>query len=82
MAQSKYRFVKGELVLVEGEELPDKPLGALAVHTFHEGWYEHIGDDPIYIESMAQLKRECDKRGETSAYERDTSYFRRSTRWV
>lgn len=28
-----------------------------------KGWYEHISDKPIYIESKAHLKRECDKRG-------------------
>jgi hypothetical protein len=27
------------------------------------GWYEHIDTKPIYIESRAQLYRECAKRG-------------------
>lgn len=81
MAHSKFR--NGKWI---GEEPSDKldltkPFGG-ALHTFHEGWYEHVGDDPIYIDSMSKLKEECDKRGETSAYERDTSYFNRSRRWI
>lgn len=28
------------------------------------GWYEHIDSKPIYIESRAQLYRECAKRGQ------------------
>lgn len=33
------------------------------VFVFEPMWYEHIAEDPIYIESKRQLKEECDKRG-------------------
>lgn len=28
----------------------------------YKGWYEHIDTNPIYIESKAHLRRECEKR--------------------
>jgi hypothetical protein len=79
---AKYRFVGGKLMLVEGVEPSDKAIGPSALHFFREGWYEHIGDDPIYVSSMDQLKRECSARGETSLYERETSYGTKPKRWV
>lgn len=39
---------------------------------FKEGWYEHIDKKPIYITSKKQLNRECESRGLTSIYGRDS----------
>lgn len=81
---AKYKFIKGVLTLVEGEEPSSKEIGFGAVHTFHEGMYENISEDPIHITSMAQLKEECHKNGVTSKYERDTTtrYDRGIHRWI
>ena len=29
----------------------------------YSGWYEHLGDTPVWIESKAHLYRECVQRG-------------------
>ncbi len=39
---------------------------------FHEGWYEHLGPEPVYVKSMDQLKRICEERGLTSRYVEDS----------
>jgi putative FmdB family regulatory protein len=36
---------------------------ATGIHIFKADWYEHIDEEPIWIESKKQLKEECDKRG-------------------
>lgn len=56
-------------------------FGRPALHFFRKGIYENIGPDPIEISSMDQLKRECDKHGVTSHYERDTSHGTKPKRW-
>lgn len=39
---------------------------------FHEGWYEHLGPEPVYVKNMNQLKRICEERGLTSRYVEDS----------
>ncbi|PCJ26711.1 MAG: hypothetical protein COA94_04760 [Rickettsiales bacterium] len=41
------------------------------VRMFRAGIYEHIAHNPIQIDSMKQLKKECKKHGVTSAYAED-----------
>lgn len=38
---------------------------------FRKGIYEDITTEPLYIDSMKQLKAECKKHGVTSAYAED-----------
>lgn len=40
-------------------------------HPFKEGWYEHLGLEPVYVKSKRQLREECEQRGLTSEYARD-----------
>lgn len=53
----------------QGDHCPkcaeDKPKNTLNINTeeWVEGWYEHIGPEPIYIESKKQLFEECEKHG-------------------
>lgn len=35
---------------------------------FHEGWYEHLGPEPVYVTSKRQLKDICEKNGKGSVY--------------
>ncbi len=60
-------------VQVDGKLIPKEEYEALepkgpAIHIFHEGWYEHIDADPIYIKSRKQLREETRSRGLTSDY--------------
>ena len=43
----------------------DDPENTLMINTgeWAKGWYEHIDTNPVYIDSKAHLKRECEKRG-------------------
>jgi len=38
-------------------------VSAPRVVLFQPDWYEHITTKPLYIESPAQLRRECEKHG-------------------
>jgi len=63
--------IDGKLVpAAEAEEilaLKREPKSA-AVHIFHEGVYEHIDKEPIYVHSKKQLREETRSRGLTSDY--------------
>lgn len=37
--------------------------GSGRYHAFPEGWFEHIGPKPIYIETKKQLQQECKTHG-------------------
>lgn len=41
---------------------------AAKYHPFPEGWWEHLGPEPVYVSSKKQLKRECEERGLYSRY--------------
>lgn len=43
---------------------------------FKEGFYEDLDHKPVYISSMKQLKRETEKRGQTSVYAEDSLCIR------
>lgn len=52
--------------------------------TFHEGLYENIADDPIYITSAQQLTNECRERGNSSVYMKDMGglFGAKENRWI
>ena len=52
--------------------------GRPALIFFKEGWYEHIGEDPLYISSMQQLRDQCAANGVYSEYAEDSSVHRSS----
>lgn len=52
---------------------------------FHEGWYEHIGPEPVYITSAQQLADESRKHGNRSKYMRDMGglwNIKSDNRWI
>lgn len=49
----------------------DRLIVAPKLRLFRSGWYEHIAPDPIYIDNMKQLKKECADHGCTSQYAED-----------
>jgi hypothetical protein len=51
---------------------------------FHEGLYEHVADDPMYISSAQQLVDECRKRDNTSQYMADMGgmFGAKENRWI
>ena len=59
---SKHGFKKGDTC---DECESSKPKDTVNINTgdWARGWYEHLGHDPVYIESKEHLKRECEKRG-------------------
>lgn len=61
-----------DAVLCECGRQKDKKVSLPSIVLFHKGWYEHIAADPIYVDSMKQLKKECKKHGCTSTYALDT----------
>ncbi len=56
-------YDKAQKILNEQHE----PKGP-AIHIFHEGFYEHISAEPIYIKSKQQLREETRSRGCISDY--------------
>lgn len=65
---------------------PQNGIGAPAVITFKPAVFEHIYDQfetPRVIETPAELRRECAKRGVTSEYLANSGIWRSgSDRWV
>ena len=51
---------------------------------FHEGVYEHVGPDPVYISSAQQLNDVCERNGLYSRYAEDMGslFGRKRNRWV
>jgi hypothetical protein len=51
---------------------------------FHEGIYENVADDPMYISSAQQLVDECRKRNNTSQYMADMGgmFGAKENRWI
>lgn len=41
--------------------LAEQQLSAPPSYMFKEGWWEHIGPEPIYVKSKSQLRDECEK---------------------
>ena len=41
----------------------DKRFDVVRTHVFEKRVFEHLGPEPVYIESKKQLKRECVERG-------------------
>lgn len=62
----------------------DQDFNMPRLQFFHEGWQEHIAEDPIYVSSMRQLREECDKRDCRSTYDQESGvhYDRGRKRWV
>jgi len=60
--------INGELVPADTVESQQHISTGPAIHIFHEGYYEHIADDPIYIKNKKQLRYETRSRGCTSDY--------------
>ena len=61
MVCSAHGYIRGEYC----DKCVSEKNEATAVHTndWVKGYWEHIGPEPIYIESKEQLIRECEKRG-------------------
>lgn len=59
----KYRIVDGAAIC--DRCLSPKPLAPIApsIHIFQPRLMEHLGPEPVMINSTAQLVEECDKRG-------------------
>lgn len=53
-------------------------ISAPTIVGFQSGWFEHIADDPIYIETPQQLREECAKRGKYSKYLENSGVFKGS----
>jgi endonuclease IV len=51
---------------------------------FHEGIYEHVGENPTYIHSAQQLRDECSRNDNRSVYLEDMGgLFRtKGNRWI
>lgn len=44
-------------------EVADKHYGVARTHVFEKRIFEHLGAEPVMIESKQQLKKECISRG-------------------
>lgn len=53
-------------------------VSAPRIVEFRAGWFEHIAHDPIFIETPAQLREECAKRGKYSKYLENSGSFKGS----
>lgn len=47
---------------------PCEPRTSYKYYRFHEGWYEHVADDPIYFKSKKELRDYTRAHGMTSDY--------------
>lgn len=75
-----------------GPMLHDKPCGGKMQRIyapsrpvrFRSGWYEHLGPEPVYIESMQQLHDVAEKNGNYSHYAEDMGglFGRKRRVWV
>lgn len=46
-------------------------------HSFRGGWFEHIAEDPVYIETPMQLRDACRANDGVSVYLEDSPFKRR-----
>ena len=57
-------------------------IGTPKVHTFRDGWHEHIALDPVYVSSPQELADRCKENGVHSKYLLESQTWRtKSGKW-